>query len=203
MYFRSAPLQNTPPEPRMITQRTLSSRASCSPALRKSWAVATSIELNRSRRSIVMIPTAPSLVMSIGGIGQPPPAAARAAEGMGDGSSSRAWDAPRANRSIARARSGPIAIQQSRVLLQFGCLGRAPAGEFKSAFHLARPVIERELAERIHDLVVRHAGDQPHAVEEKPAVLVRLGERQAERGDAGGRSEERRVGKECRSRWSP
>src|SRR5574341_2161838 len=80
MYFRSAPLQNTPPEPRMITQRTLSSRASCSPALRKSWAVATSIELNRSRRSIVMIPTAPSLVMSIGGIGQPPPAAARAAE---------------------------------------------------------------------------------------------------------------------------
>jgi hypothetical protein len=33
MYFRSAPLQNTPPSPRKITARTSRSRDSCSPAL--------------------------------------------------------------------------------------------------------------------------------------------------------------------------
>src|SRR5450759_210797 len=61
MYFKSAPLQKTPPSPRRMTARTFGSRASCSPALRKSLAVETSRELKRSRRSIVRMPTAPSL----------------------------------------------------------------------------------------------------------------------------------------------
>ena len=39
MYFRSAPLQKTPPSPRRTTARTAGSRASWSPALRKSRAV--------------------------------------------------------------------------------------------------------------------------------------------------------------------
>jgi hypothetical protein len=59
MYFRSAPLQNTPPAPRKITARTPRSRASCSPARRRSCAVSTSSELNRARRSMVKMPTAP------------------------------------------------------------------------------------------------------------------------------------------------
>ena len=47
MYFRSAPLQKTPPSPRSTTARTLSSRAHRSPARRRSCAVSTSSELNR------------------------------------------------------------------------------------------------------------------------------------------------------------
>src|SRR5512134_663567 len=60
MYLRSAPLQNTPSTPESTTTRTLSSRASISPAWRRSCAVCTSSELNRSGRSIVMYPTASS-----------------------------------------------------------------------------------------------------------------------------------------------
>src|ERR1041385_2321739 len=63
MYLRSAPLQNAFPVPRMTTKRIASSRAIWRPAFRKSCAVATSSELNRAGRSMVMIPTAPSRVM--------------------------------------------------------------------------------------------------------------------------------------------
>src|SRR5215468_413010 len=57
MYLRSAPLQKMPGAPRSTTTRTARSRASCSPALRRSRAVETSRELKRSRRSMVRVPT--------------------------------------------------------------------------------------------------------------------------------------------------
>src|SRR5487761_1898166 len=60
MYLRSAPLQKMPLVPRTITQRTSAARASCNPAFRKSRAVSTSMELNRSGRSMTRVPTGPS-----------------------------------------------------------------------------------------------------------------------------------------------
>src|SRR4051794_13460240 len=60
MYLRSAPLQNAPETPRSTTTRTRSSRASSSPAWRRSCAVSTSSELNRFGRSSVSVATPPS-----------------------------------------------------------------------------------------------------------------------------------------------
>src|SRR3954454_15200356 len=60
MYFRSAPLQQTPRRPCSTTTRICPSRAHCRPARRRSCAVATSSELKRSARSMVMTPTAPA-----------------------------------------------------------------------------------------------------------------------------------------------
>src|SRR5256885_3952600 len=60
----------------------------------------------------------------------------------------------------------------------------------------------------------RHGGREPgerdrsnpaaaRIVEGAPPAVVLLDQRQARREDRRERSEERRVGKECRSRWSP
>ena len=58
-----------------------------------------------------------------------------------------------------------------------------------------RPVSAKALAAR-HSLPARH-------LEPVLQALVRMGVLRGVRGPRGGRSEERRVGKECRSRWSP
>src|SRR2546426_2462976 len=49
------------------------------------------------------------------------------------------------------------------------------------------------------------AREQPGAIGRQLALAVPLEQRDPDReeGDSGERSEERRVGKECRSRWSP
>src|SRR6476620_8777963 len=60
MYLRSAPLQNTAPVPRKTITRIVGSWAYHSPAWYRAVAPSRSRALNRSRRSMVIVPTAPS-----------------------------------------------------------------------------------------------------------------------------------------------
>src|SRR3989441_7050764 len=70
-------------------------------------------------------------------------------------------------------------------------------GDYATAMDIIRPLAEKGDAtaqSRLAGLLERGAGVQPDVVE-----AARWYRKAAE----GGRSEERRVGKECRSRWSP
>ena len=93
-------------------------------------------------------------------------------------------------------------VNDGKKVIVTGCLPQKYKGELKKAIPEISGMIGTSDIKEIVDIVEQAAGNKKYAehVSEKPEYIY---PENIERQQITVRSEERRVGKECRSRWSP